>query len=419
MSRDLLRSKQVSPPTQSKTAKQSVSQLELTAEAALRTPSTQIEPAVRGEMERKFGWDFSSVRVHANREATALAAQLGARAFTVGRDVAFAQEAYQPATPEGKRLLAHELSHVIQQSDIGAARIPTRVGEQKHETEATRAAASTGKTPLSRVSEPVVQRDDKPTSPGGPGTGGVLTVVIRAPDDKFTQNVTDYARKTLSDPSVMEVDNLDEVFVYLQNIKKSGGPKLKSIRIIGHGSNVGGIKMLPRGESKRRFVSPQELEKISEDKNLQSIASGAMESGATVEFWGCYVGREVTSQAALSRMFQSEFRSLEGELKTQHDTFEAGGKTITSSAQVDEAAKRNKHAKPQFEAWLLKKYAQLVADGDIAPQATREDRIKVMRELFDRSGGKIQQLIIQDGRETVRRGDKQNWMGKWRKWNVN
>jgi hypothetical protein len=388
-------------------------------------PGRPLPTAERAFFEPRFDADFSAVRIHDDNSAGRAARALGARAFTLGRDIAFAPGERSPGTPGGDRLMAHELAHVLQQSQAGEASSTGALDTAAHESEAGRAATHVDSPArdvpaLSRIGgSAVVQMDEeKKAQPSGEQAGAVLTVVIRAPDDKFTQNVTHYARKTLGDPNVIEVDNLDEVFAHLKTIKQAGGPKLKSIRLVAHGSNVGGIKMKVSGESKRRFVSPQELEKMAENKSFRSIASGVMAADATVEFWGCYVGREVTSQAALSTMFQSEFRSLEGELKTLQETFEAGGKTITSSAQVDEAAKRNKHAKPQFEAWLLKQYEQLVANGDITPQATREDRIKVMREIFDRSGGKIQQLLIQEGRETVRRSDKDKWMRKWRKWNV-
>lgn len=70
---------------------------------------------VRQRMEPRFGHDLGSVRVHADREAAGLARSVGARAFTVGSDVFFGEGQYQPAAQEGQRLLAHELTHVLQQ----------------------------------------------------------------------------------------------------------------------------------------------------------------------------------------------------------------------------------------------------------------------------------------------------------------
>jgi hypothetical protein len=66
-------------------------------------------------MSSAFGYDFSGVRVHTDAKAGELSGQLNARAFTIGRDVAFAQGEYQPGTLIGDALIAHELAHVVQQ----------------------------------------------------------------------------------------------------------------------------------------------------------------------------------------------------------------------------------------------------------------------------------------------------------------
>jgi hypothetical protein len=80
-----------------------------------------LEPASRALMERKFGRTFADVRVHADAVADESARAIGARAYTHGRDVAFAAGEYRPRTTAGLRLLAHELAHVVQQSgDAGA-----------------------------------------------------------------------------------------------------------------------------------------------------------------------------------------------------------------------------------------------------------------------------------------------------------
>jgi hypothetical protein len=70
---------------------------------------------VRSYFEPRFGQDFSDVRVHADGVAANAARAVEARAYTIGRDVVFASGEYRPGTLEGKRLLAHELAHVVQQ----------------------------------------------------------------------------------------------------------------------------------------------------------------------------------------------------------------------------------------------------------------------------------------------------------------
>ncbi|MFN9954029.1 MAG: DUF4157 domain-containing protein, partial [bacterium] len=70
---------------------------------------------VRGQMEASFGVDFSGVRVHAGADAAAMAASVDAKAFTHGQDIFFAKGQFAPGSTPGKELLAHELTHVVQQ----------------------------------------------------------------------------------------------------------------------------------------------------------------------------------------------------------------------------------------------------------------------------------------------------------------
>jgi Domain of unknown function (DUF4157) len=74
---------------------------------------------VRGPMERALGEDFGAVRVHADARANRLAGALSARAFTTGNDLFFKQGQYAPESRGGQELLAHELTHVVQQRGSG------------------------------------------------------------------------------------------------------------------------------------------------------------------------------------------------------------------------------------------------------------------------------------------------------------
>jgi hypothetical protein len=74
-----------------------------------------LEPDVRTDMEARLGHDFSDVRVHDDSAAGASATSINAHAYTVGSNVVFQRDRYDPSTPEGKTTLAHELTHVLQQ----------------------------------------------------------------------------------------------------------------------------------------------------------------------------------------------------------------------------------------------------------------------------------------------------------------
>jgi hypothetical protein len=86
---------------------------------ALRAPGSALDPPTHALMSTRFGADFKGVRIHTDRRAAESAAAIGARAFTVGRDVVFAEGQYAPRGEVGLRLIAHELAHVIQQGGGG------------------------------------------------------------------------------------------------------------------------------------------------------------------------------------------------------------------------------------------------------------------------------------------------------------
>jgi Domain of unknown function (DUF4157) len=82
---------------------------------ALRSTGQPLDASTRGEMESRFGQDFSQVRVHTDSLAAESAQNVEAEAYTVGHKVVFGAGRYEPASAEGRRLLAHELTHVLQQ----------------------------------------------------------------------------------------------------------------------------------------------------------------------------------------------------------------------------------------------------------------------------------------------------------------
>jgi hypothetical protein len=74
-----------------------------------------VEPDVRTDMEARLGHDFSDVRVHDDSAATSSAQAVNAHAYTVGSNVVFQRDQYDPGSAAGKETLAHELTHVVQQ----------------------------------------------------------------------------------------------------------------------------------------------------------------------------------------------------------------------------------------------------------------------------------------------------------------
>ena len=129
--------------------------------AALRAPGQPVDADTRVYMESRFGHDFSHVRVHADSGAADSARAVHAVAYTVGRDVVFAPGQYAPNTAAGRQLLAHELTHVLQQSagltsvqprlEIGAPNDPAEIEADRVAARVMSAEAGADKVRVSQA----------------------------------------------------------------------------------------------------------------------------------------------------------------------------------------------------------------------------------------------------------------------------
>jgi hypothetical protein len=151
-------------------------------------------PVVPAEFIQHQGCFFGNVRIHADRHAAELARTLGARAFTLGNDIYFGRNQYRPHTGDGRRLLFHELTHVVQQhagAASGTATIGAPDSSAEREASAVADAVSRGEhaPPISQsVPATTIQRqpvDDMtvppptpvqqfPWSPTDPGTFSIF-----------------------------------------------------------------------------------------------------------------------------------------------------------------------------------------------------------------------------------------------------
>ncbi|MBF6606471.1 MAG: DUF4157 domain-containing protein [Chloroflexi bacterium] len=141
-------------------------------EAARNSDGSALDEAVRTPLEGAFGTDFSSVRLHRGAAADASARTVGAVAYTVGEDIVLGAAAADTSSPAGRGLLAHELTHVVQQRtgpvagfDAGGLRIsdPGDPFEQQASATAAHIVAGdrgiAGATRAGSVSEPVLARE--------------------------------------------------------------------------------------------------------------------------------------------------------------------------------------------------------------------------------------------------------------------
>jgi len=123
-------------------------------EDVLSSPGQPLDTATRDDFGSRFGHDFSRVRVHTSEVAGQSANAVGALAYTVGPNIAFASGNYAPTESRGRRLLAHELAHVVQQG--AAPRTPATAQQSDDSGGATSPAARVDT--IARADSPLIQR---------------------------------------------------------------------------------------------------------------------------------------------------------------------------------------------------------------------------------------------------------------------
>jgi len=162
----------------------------------LRAPGVPLDAATETSMSAHFDHEFSEVRVHADARAAESAEAVGARAYTVGPHVVFGAGQYRPGTADGRGLLAHELTHVVQQRDVLGTPAELPVGSAAHATEqeAGDIAAASRSAAVSTRTGPVLRRsaltDELTAAMAAGGRDGVFALLRKrrpgTPDPDLT-----------------------------------------------------------------------------------------------------------------------------------------------------------------------------------------------------------------------------------------
>jgi hypothetical protein len=118
-------------------------------------------------METVLGHDLGGARIHTGPEAAGLARALGSSAFTLGRDIVFAEGRFSPGNEPGRRLLAHELTHVIQQAGVAGSLLSPAAAEREASAAAD-AVVRPRPVSVKGAVAPAVQRDGDPSTPAAP-----------------------------------------------------------------------------------------------------------------------------------------------------------------------------------------------------------------------------------------------------------
>jgi hypothetical protein len=176
-------------------------------------PEEALEPAAQRRAEDSLGLDLSGVRLHRDAEGARVSAAEEALAVTRGQQLYFAPQAQPPGTPEGERLLAHELAHVAQSVSSGAAASRSELEAEADQT--AEAIASGRRAPVQLRADPGVvlkQEDPTPASiaqhnveitplpPSGTVMGGGLSIPY-----VYTSTASSLAALTLQVPEGVAV----------------------------------------------------------------------------------------------------------------------------------------------------------------------------------------------------------------------
>jgi len=149
----------------------------------LRSPGQPLDAAVRQHFEPRFGVDFSNVRVHTDERAAASARLQNALAYTAGHNLVFGEGQYTPGAPEGRRLLAHELTHIVQQRDFSKFKLPSN-GKTADHLEREAEEVSQAITTPGFTSERLAPNQ---ISPGAMSGGAIQRQPVPASDEKLNE----------------------------------------------------------------------------------------------------------------------------------------------------------------------------------------------------------------------------------------
>lgn len=312
----------------------------------LQSSGQPLDAQTRENMEPRFGRDFSGVRIHTDARAAASAHAVNAAAYAVGQDIVFDAGRYQPSSPTGRQLLAHELAHTVQQGPavhrktdelaIGNAADPS-----EREADSMAEAALSGLAPaatnarglqISRLppdaGSPQPVRTDGGTANGGSpdagaGSGGpaaaTALVVYASGFPNIYNSVQDETANKDWTPSSVDFSataaaaggntGIDSLQGLLSLISAAAPGSIKSLDLIGHANQntfgLGGTITRAGGVS---ATAGGTIDQASLDANVKDGTIPPLRSrfapDATITFYACNAAASGTLLSAVSSAFQ-------------------------------------------------------------------------------------------------------------------
>ncbi len=261
--------------------------------------------STRAFFEPRFGYDFRQVRIHHDAESARLARQLNAEAFTYGRDIYFGAGKYSPDTTKGKKLLAHELAHVVQQGEEVLKRIQMKktlkvgVYETKDQSKDIDDAV---KEPIAIEANSIKEAADKLDKKKTSENASIEILSFYGHGAPGYQSVG--AGKGYDSAKEISVESLN---TYTNDYKKMFGTLLNGAKVFLRGCNVGagkkGLTLLKKVQS---FVKT--------NNNLNILASAWTGKAYHKKFlwidWWKQTGEMVTGSDRLPKVSWEEHKKL-------------------------------------------------------------------------------------------------------------
>jgi hypothetical protein len=243
---------------------------------SLNNEGQPLPESERAFFEPRFGADFSKVRIHDNAQAAETARSINAKAFTTKNNIVFNANQYAPKSEKGRTLLAHELTHVIQQND--------KISPHRQKVD-------------QKCVQPMIQKAkedevDYLKKQKGKKRRGVIAFIMGSDVGGFYDLANQYWKlKSHSDRIVDNINNFADIIAYLNNAKNKPlfNKPWGEINIIVHGSEFGAY--MPVGSGSSRNTTYRALLSAINDETIKALPDTIVDEKTNINLHGCEIGK--------------------------------------------------------------------------------------------------------------------------------
>jgi len=218
------------------------------------TDRTPLPKSERAYFEPRFGWSFENVRIHNGVDADTAARLINARAFTIGNDIVFAQGQYRPGILDGRHLLAHELTHTVQQMQLG---YPVVQREEGHPSPGPIRVAAPARAQAANALDHAIERLSEAinhTERGDPIPQDVQHTLERFFPEESAEFLPLLLRRIVGVRSIIETIRIQSVF---RPLDESVDPEARDINsILQNGDPITPWPLIDRSGGRSEDVSP-------------------------------------------------------------------------------------------------------------------------------------------------------------------